>query len=507
MMRRVLPLLLISSAFAIPLPTGPIVTNAADRSSSNIAPGSFISFRLYGGEPFTSPTATITIVASDGATYALAPIVPSTELDKSRPQELWAVIPSNIKTGIALLSAQGEGMQTPIQIVETSPAIFTNAYPKFTGVGYDLWGGSTALALNHPATPIGLTSAAVPGGIVSLFATGLNGATTSDVTVELGGIAIIPLYAGPQGQPGLDQINFIVPQDTVLGCYVPVLIRVRGALSNRTSFPINSDSYACAHPLGISYGELKTLDAGGTIPLGLLAISDPGAAFSVINADARTVAAYAGEQMFPAQRFTCFLGSFWDVGLQSGVRRDAGPAVQLTGPGGPNIPLTGGDTSGSWGYRYTNYVTAAEQPVFAGGAWQVSAPGGADLASFFQSFFLPPVSVSLDVKAGDTIPSTRDLIVTWDGSGFGASDVAKMVLIGGTSNEIATCAVPAWTGRAQLPQSMLARFAGKHADLGLAIVPGPSARTIFPILQKDGSSLRTLIDYTFIASEINVVVQ
>jgi hypothetical protein len=285
-----------------------------------------------------------------------------------------------------------------------------------------------------------------------------------------------------------------------------VLLHVRGVVSNRTSIPINSDPYACAHPLGISYGDLKTLDAGGTIPLGLLEISDNGAYFSVVNAGARVAAMHAGEQLFPEQRFTCIEGTFWPVGFERGVLRDVGSSVQLTGPNGRNVSLTLGDPPSSWEYRYQNFVPSSQAPVFAGGIWQVGAPGGADLASFFQPFFLPPVSAALNVKSGDTIASTQDLSVTWDATGFTAGSIGRVILNGDSAGMI-TCPVPAWTGRAQVPQAMLRRFAGKRITLGLAIVPDPSSRTIFPIRMKDGSPLQTVIDYTFIAAEVTVNIE
>ncbi len=97
-----------------------------------------------------------------------------------------------------------------------------------------------------------LTAAAVPDRFVSLYATGLNGALTADVTVDVAGQTVPAHYAGPQATSGMDQINFIVPKNAYLGCYVPVTIRVRGVESNPLTLSINSDPFACAHPLGLS---------------------------------------------------------------------------------------------------------------------------------------------------------------------------------------------------------------------------------------------------------------
>lgn len=86
------------------------------------------------------------------------------------------------------------------------------------------------------------------GDVVVLWGTGLGADTASDATggisgdqtaaaqvrVILGGVEITPLYAErSNGSPGLDQINFVVPSNVQLGCFVPVRVRAGGRLSNQ----------------------------------------------------------------------------------------------------------------------------------------------------------------------------------------------------------------------------------------------------------------------------------
>ncbi len=173
----------------------------------------------------------------------------------------WAVLPKDAPDGMFFVTLIRQGVRyTGNLVVErTAPALFTIDY---SSVG-------PALAISYGgAEPRrnGLTSAAVPERFVSLYATGLNEAKVSDVTVDIAGQTVPAVYAGPQGTPGLDQINFIVPKNAYLGCYVPVTIRVRGIASNTATLSIHSDPFACAHPWGLSYADLKTLDADGYIP-------------------------------------------------------------------------------------------------------------------------------------------------------------------------------------------------------------------------------------------------
>jgi uncharacterized protein (TIGR03437 family) len=274
-----------------------------------LAQGSYASIFLVSSfNVGFAPDAAISLTTADGVGVRLTPIVAPTDPDPANPKHLWVVIPSNARVGSALISIEMRDLTytTLTEIVAASPGLFTINY---TGFG-------PALALNHPSTRNALTSAAVPLGTVSLFATGLNGARTDDVTVELSRQVITPLYAGPQGQPGLDQINFVIPQGAPLGCYVPVRIRVRGVYSNEVTLSINSNPFACAHPLGLSYSDLKTLDAGGSIPLAQFSVSNntsPGqnpaetAQLFFPLANASTVAMYSGTQTFAFQTGGCTL--------------------------------------------------------------------------------------------------------------------------------------------------------------------------------------------------------
>ena len=121
-----------------------------------------------------------------------------------------------------------------VPLVPFAPALFTSGS---TGRGL-------AAAINQDHSYNSLTSSAVPGDTVTLFATGdgLASQPSAHATVTIGGIAAQILHVGPApGRPGVTQIDVRVPVDaltatTFLEGYdlhvpVPVVLQVGGTSS------------------------------------------------------------------------------------------------------------------------------------------------------------------------------------------------------------------------------------------------------------------------------------
>jgi uncharacterized protein (TIGR03437 family) len=66
---------------------------------------------------------------------------------------------------------------------------------------------------------------------VSLYATGLRGAASS-LTCTVGGVPVPVTYAGPQGMPGLDQVNISIPAALRGRGAVDVVVSASGQASN-----------------------------------------------------------------------------------------------------------------------------------------------------------------------------------------------------------------------------------------------------------------------------------
>jgi N-acyl-D-amino-acid deacylase len=69
---------------------------------------------------------------------------------------------------------------------------------------------------------------------IVLYGTGLRGRSSpASVTIEIGGLALLPEYCGSQVQfPGLDQINVALPRSLIGSGNVPVRVIVEGLASN-----------------------------------------------------------------------------------------------------------------------------------------------------------------------------------------------------------------------------------------------------------------------------------
>ncbi len=477
------------------------VSNAASRYNS-LAPGSFAAVDV-GAIGNVTPDITVNLTTNDGVGVRLTPIAPPTAPGVVNTTEVWVVIPPNARLGSALITTTmgGVAYNSFINLRSTAPGIFTAAY---NGIG-------PALALNYPSTPNALTSAAVPNGIVTLFATGLNGVTAADVIVNVANVAnqgFNPLYAGPQGQPGLDQINFVLPPNTPIGCYIPVTILVRGGGTNTTTLSVNHDPYACAHPLGLSYSQLKTLDAGGTINLARLIIdaadntaaSQPSLESASLNfsaAFARDVAAVSGIQGVPLDRQAggpnvCYLLPIPNGGVAgSGSRTDVFPAGTIAlGQGGKQLQL---NQNGSYGAQ----VPADQLPFFSGGNWSLSATGGTAIGAFTQNIQLPQRLKFTNVDQSTTLNSQGSTTVRWDPSAFGYGDVIEFSLaLDGVKPILAGC-TPAWMGQETFDGFFLTDYVGKTVALFSTVHTVPAARPVFAIPYNQGEPIRGFADYNF----------
>jgi len=127
-----------------------------------------------------------------------------------------------------------------------------------------------------------LTAPAQPGVVVTVWGTGLGpltsgsdadappaGTIRNDVTVYVDGIPVTPLYAGrAPGLPGVDQINFTIPPDVRVGCFVPLRIATGSAASGGTTMSITAPSAGpsvCSSEFQLSPAALASLDSRGVV--------------------------------------------------------------------------------------------------------------------------------------------------------------------------------------------------------------------------------------------------
>lgn len=222
--------------------------------------------------------------AAEPATISAAPLL------YVSPNQINAILPSTV-SGSLRLSVESNG----IEVARGDAFAQENRFATFTvqsqGFGpgvilnVDAQGG---LALNQFLRP------ARPGQAVAMWGTGLgaliSGADaepppamdlSDGVTVWVGGVAVKPLYAGrAPGLPGVDQINFIVPEGLQQGCYVPVAVETKWSLGKEVTMAVASGDI-CVSEFGLSREALSRLDAGGSVTGAILILNSVATATKV----------------------------------------------------------------------------------------------------------------------------------------------------------------------------------------------------------------------------------
>jgi uncharacterized protein (TIGR03437 family) len=215
--------------------------------------------------PLGSALAGVSVSVTQGATVVDAiPVFVSAG-------QVNVIMPSNAPTGLVSVRVSVDGETSnpaTVRVVAHGPGIFTaNQF----GIG-------PAIVQNFISAgnePINSTVAtAQPGQLVTIWMTGLGAIETADneappvgtlpydIEVFFGGVkATNIIYAGRTPCcSAVDQVNAFIPEDAPTGCFVPLAVRVNGAVSNTVTMAIGDDAAACADP-GNPFSE--TLVSGG----------------------------------------------------------------------------------------------------------------------------------------------------------------------------------------------------------------------------------------------------
>jgi uncharacterized protein (TIGR03437 family) len=166
------------------------------------------------------------------------------------PTQINFQVPSGTALGEAELILTNERGSSPVggmQIDAVAPGLFmvshSNSVPAALGVRVAPNGQQTPVPVfNCFSPPGGVPSSCGPTQIrlagdpiyLSFYATGFRGADSSNVTCSINGIRIPVEYAGPQGTPGVDQINVRLLPEAALGpsAFVNLAIAINGVVAN-----------------------------------------------------------------------------------------------------------------------------------------------------------------------------------------------------------------------------------------------------------------------------------
>jgi len=383
------------------------------------------------------------------------------------------------------------------------------------------------------------TAPANPGQVLVIWGTGLGADSASDsnggvgqnftaqTRVLVGGREITPAYAGrSSGLPGTDQINFTLPADVMLGCSVPLQVRVGDTYSNTTFLAIAATGRsACEHPY-LTEQQLLRIAEGGTIVNGYITLSKQG---TTVTQQGMTIDMTLESLTASFQRvgvgglggaqegFGTVIGScivYRSRGDQEALLTgppppqplDAGAQLTLNGPNANNIAIPrDADTKSYYkllaqtmsipglpgGLPNIPGLGGSGTPVIAQGTYTVRGTGGADIGPFTATLNMPQPISWTNKDSISQINRASGVTVNW--SGGGANDRVSIMgtsaeRTGGTearpiySAAIFVCIANASARTFTVPSSVL---------MQLPASPGPEGLSILGIQQfNDGSAGR-----------------
>ena len=483
-------------------------------AENGVAPGSLISVDISALADFWQ--------LDDGSVITLSLGSPGSAemrvLYRDKPDyPFLAVLPPDTAIGPADLtvsSPDGKSSTARIYITASNFGLFANASQEISADG----------------SPVAnrLTNSAQPGQIVTLWGTGLGNADPASVVVRVADVAAKPDFAGhAPGQPGLDQINFRIPDDPAIpdDCYVPVFVEAAGRVNNAAIIAINRGSGACRHPFGLSQSQLAALDRGDWIWVAeghVESSAVPTRDGSFLRNDytdlvfsregATRVAAQAGPYRSASQQNTCSVGEASLRITESYTPSfDVGAVVEQD-PTGRNIRLVGVGP-GDYLFYYSdpnvryNLDQIPPSPLSPGN-WSISTSGGADLDPWRFDFSTPPALLWTNRSQIERVRRGEDLILEWKPEGYGPSDrvsmVAQVVAPVPGSDEVRFVAVlcdgPAASGRINVSGALLSMLpaSGQSASVSLTLRIGRARdfQLLFSVLSH-GETIPGRISYSF----------
>lgn len=536
--------ILLAAACAACAQTIITVQNAATFSggipSSGLAPGSIVVIQQMRGGPVGIG------VDPSRVTVQVRPLPSGTPMTAqvlaAGIGTVLAMLPADVPLGEAEVTQTVDGqasMPARIQVVRAAAGLFSTSGTPF------------GVAAAHNVRPDGtvelnkLLAPAVAGDFLVLWGTGLGGTALRDVTVEIGGKAAAPAYAGPApGLPGVDQINVAVPADVPDGCYVSVRVRTPESISNELMVAKGSARGACRHPLGFDENRLRELDANRNVrvvlanlksevmppagpPTDISTYTRNGAAS--VEFALRTpldVALIAQPLLTDDAYFSCRLQSSITVPRFTFVDNfDAGARVDVSGPGGKALEARNEGVP----ILYVDFLDAPEPkanpadlppPFFSEGTWFLSGPGGRDVAPFRTDLALPPPVRPAGREQVRAVDRGSDHVVSWLADGYTERDVMTVILnsrffpqplpAGIAANSI-VCRAPAAAGRVTIPAALLRQIPATPSGISvpmpgtleLRLASHPYRRKIVDLPLTNGAAEKMVLDY--LHSEVQAV--
>ena len=458
---------------------------------SNLGPAQSVQSSSY---PLQTQLGGVSISVTQGSnTLAAIPIFVTAS-------QVSAIMPSTAAVGQAIVTLSYNNQTSNpaiVNVVAASPGIFSILSSGFGP-------GIVQNFVSQTNQPINTTQVtAQPGQTVILWGTGLGAVPYGDnvaptpanlptkVDVFVGNQPVTNLrYSGRSPCcAGLDQIVFDVPQNAPTGCYVPVQVRVNGAIvSNAVTIAIDKAGAACSDSFNPAGSAVRSGGNNGFISaIRSDTLDDTGAdapgdvTQDVLIADLRQDAGgatyFAPEYALPpVGACTMYSGKAFDnvastmLFAPQSHPLDGGSALQVAAGGAPvEVGPAPGDSQ-LYG------ALLGEQPAVTGipglffafpGAFTVTISGGNDVKQAQVAGATPAPMQWTNRATLPTLNRAQGLTVTWTG-GNPATDVA---LIGiqanndaANSGALALCVAPVAAGTFSIPPEILASLPATPAS-------------------------------------------
>jgi uncharacterized protein (TIGR03437 family) len=427
------------------------------------------------------------------------------------------LVPSTTPLGDATVTITYKGRTTapmPITIVPVAPGIRTlNGQGNGPAKAYNVPPEIVELTEAAIQIPNALNQAAKPGQLMIVQGTGL-GATTADETQnalqEMDAMAdvivgnIVVSATGTVRVGGNDFILFPLPNTVPEGCYVPIVVRSGGVISNAGSISVSSTSSTCTEPTGLSASDINLAQKNGGLNMAGIGLSRIDFAGFGIQSEAQ-----ANFGRFDFQSLRSAFAPMTGVGIRQsfgtpplgtctvspGVPLNPNHAFDLPGDPtfaqflnpGPTLTITG--PQGALALTAPNYDVSPDGDAFPPGSYSAdNGAGTQQIGAFKAALTLPPPLTWTNPPAQEApLDRTQDFTVTWSG---GVPDKEYVLVVGLSASAQATagflCAekvsagkftVPAWV-LSSLPASQPVLLGGQSVSGGLAAVgtaPLPAA--------------------------------
>lgn len=104
-----------------------------------------------------------------------------------------------------------------MQVDAVAPGLFMVDQPRLTPAAISVHAGPDGSQTFRPvfecSPPASCAALPIAGRYLSFYGTGFRNATRANVKCAISGVPVAVEYGGPQGAPGLDQINVRLPDD------------------------------------------------------------------------------------------------------------------------------------------------------------------------------------------------------------------------------------------------------------------------------------------------------